>query len=397
MPSSTSPGRSLGARALGLARHPRVALAGKTSLAAVIAWVVALQVPDASDYSFYAPFGAVATMHPAVSRSASDAVRGLLAITLGGTLGLVVDRLLGYQWLSLAVLVALGVLVAGIPWLRDSRSYVPLAAVFVLLVGQGDEVGYAASYAGLFLLGGIVSIGVNAALPTLPLGPADDAVAALRTEVVSHLRYAAQHLDDDGCDAALGDHGPGRDELRRRLSRARTVVGEFDEAAAANVRARRHRDLVAARGEEFRALERAVLLIDDLYGISADQPWGTPVGDVSRELRAPMATALRELAGAIREIGVSDTESGRRQRVDRAVQRLVLALGEHERRHGQDAESLVVATVVTTLRRTLTVLTPDGIHLSTGPLPKAGVPTAPTPASSSSAASPPSALTADTP
>lgn len=395
MPSSTSPGPSLGARALGLARHPRVALAGKTSLAAVIAWVVALQVPDASDYSFYAPFGAVATMHPAVSRSASDAVRGLLAITLGGTLGLVVDRLLGYQWLSLAVLVGLGVLVAGIPWLRESRSYVPLAAVFVLLVGQGDEVGYAASYAGLFLLGGIVSIAVNAALPTLAVGPADDAVDALRTEVVAHLRYVAQHLADDDCDAPLGEHGPGRADLRRRLSRARTVVGEFDEAAAANVRARRHRDLVDARTEEFRALERAVLLIDDLYGISADQPWGTPVGDVSPELRDPMAAALRELAEAIREVGVTDTEPGMREGVDRAVQRLAVALREHERDHGPDAESLVVATVITTLRRTLTVLTPDAIHLSTGPLPRISVASAPTPASSS--ASPPSPSSAASP
>ncbi|MBC7291882.1 MAG: hypothetical protein H5T83_11200 [Actinotalea sp.] len=351
-------------------RHPRAVLAGKTALAAVLAWLIALRVPDAADYAFYAPFGAVATMHPAVTRSATEAVRGLLAIALGGTLGILGDQLPGPPWLRVALVVGIGVLAAGLPWLGAARSYVPLAAVFVLLLGQGDEVSYAVSYAGLFLLGGIVSIAVNAALPTLHGGPADAAVGALRTAVVAHLRYVAQHLDDDGCDAPLADHGPGRAQLRQRLDRARAVVGELDEVAVVNLRARRHPELVSARSEEFRALERAVLLIDDLYALSADKPWGTPVGDVSREVRAPMADALRELAEAIREIGVTDTEPGRRERVDRSVQRLVVALGEHERRHGQDAQALVVATVVTTLRRTLSVLTPDGVPLSTGPLPR---------------------------
>lgn len=396
MALSSPPGTDRRARARRLLGHPRTALAGKTALAAVIAWLVALRVPGASEYAFYAPFGAVATMHPAVLRSASDAARGLVAILVGGALGVAVDSVLGPQWLSVAVIVLVGVLLAGIPWFADSRSYVPLAAVFVLLVGQGDEVGYAASYAGLFLLGGVISIAVNAALPSLAFTPTADAVAGLRAEVVAHLRYVAQHLDDDGCDAPLDAHGPGRAELRRRLARARTVVDEFDEAVAGNVRAHRHRDLVEARTGDFRALERAVLLVDDLYAMSADQPWGTPVGNVSRELRAPMAAALRELAEAIREVGVSDTEPGRRDRVDRAVQRLVRALGEHEREHDHDAESLVVATVVTTLRRTLSVLTPDDIHLSTGPLPKP--PSAATAATTgASGRSAPSAPTAGSP
>lgn len=370
MPPPSPPGRAPGQWALRLVHHPRVALAGKTALAALIAWLIARQVPDAAEYSFYAPFGAVATMHPAVSRSASESVRGLLAIVLGGALGLLGDDLLGPYGITLAILVGVGVLVGGLPWLGESRSYVPLAAVFVLLVGQGDEVSYAASYAGLFLLGGVVSIAVNAALPSLSLGPADDAVRALRTEVVAHLRFVAQHLDDDDCQASLAEHGPGRAGLRHRLSRAAAVVGEFDEAAAGNHRARRHPEVVARRSQEFRALERAVLLIDDLYGLSADRPWDTPVGGTSRELRAPMAVALRELAAAMDEIGPLDTESGRRAAVDAAMQQLVVALGRHEERHGHDGESLVVATVVTTLRRTLSVLTPDGVRLSTGPLPK---------------------------
>ncbi|WP_225752598.1 aromatic acid exporter family protein [Actinotalea sp. Marseille-Q4924] len=377
MPHPRPTGLRPGRRALRLLRHPRTTLAGKTALAALVAWLVALQVPGAADYTFYAPFGAVATMHPAVSRSAAEAMRGLTAIVLGGALGLLGDQLLGPHGITLALLVGAGILVGGLPWLGESRSYVPLAAVFVLLVGQGDEVSYAASYAGLFLLGGVVSIAVNAALPTLPLGPADEVVRALRAEVVAHLRFVALHLDDDDCEAPLTEHGPGRAELRRRLSRAGAVVGEFDEAAVGNLRARRHPELVSSRSEEYRALERAVLLIDDLYGLSADQPWGTPVGGVSRELRAPIAAALRELADAIREIALDDREPGRRARVDDAVQRLVVALARHEERHGADAEALVVATVVTTLRRTLSALTPEGVRLSTGPLPKPGVSTAP--------------------
>jgi uncharacterized membrane protein YccC len=351
--------------------HPRAALAGKTALAALVAWLVGRQIPGASEYSFYAPFGAVATMHPAVSRSASEAVRGLAAIVLGGALGVLADAVVGPSSATLALVVGVGVLLGGLPWLGASRVYVPLAGVFVLLVGQGDEVSYAASYAGLFLLGGVVSIVINAALPTLALGTADQAVDALRVEVVARLRLIADQLATD-CEDPLPGQDHDRSGLRRALARAQTVLGEVDESAAGNLRARRDPSAVTGRTEEFRALERAVLLIDDLYGLSEDSPWGTPVGRLSRELRAPMATALRELAEAVREVGVHDDEPGRRRRVDRAVQDLVTALAQHEEENDHDAQTLVVATVVTTLRRTLSAVTPPGMALSTGPTPKVG-------------------------
>jgi hypothetical protein len=136
------------------------------------------------------------------------------------------------------------------------------------------------------------------------------------------------------------------------------------------VLARRAHGAVTRVRADFAALERVALLIDDLHDLSADEPWGTRVTGVAPQLRRPMATALAALADAVTTAGLADTEPGGRRAVDDAVRELATALLRRERDAGPDAQLLVVATVVTTLRRTLSALTPaDRIGLSATPWP----------------------------
>ncbi|GGC01003.1 FUSC family protein [Cellulomonas carbonis] len=336
--------------------HPRVAMAAKGAVAATLAWVVAEQLPGpVAEYSFYAPFGAVATMYPAVAQSAAESVRATAAIGLGAVLGLATDRVLGSGTLGLALVVAVGILLAGIRWVGEQRVYVPVAAVFVMLLGQGAEVEFSASYAGLFLLGAAFSVVANALFPSFPLRRADDALRTLRRATAEHLRASADRLerDDDPPPA------PRPRPLGGRVDAARTAVGELVGSSRGNRRA--HRDVAAVdvRRRTFAALERAVLLVDDLDALAADRPWGASVQSVPTALRSPMAEALRRLAEAVETVGLEDTEPGVRADVDGAVSALAAALAEHEDAHGRDAAGLLVATVVTTLRRTLSVLTPE--------------------------------------
>jgi len=348
-----------------LLRHPRLDLAVKAAVAATAAWVLARQVPGAEDYAFYAPFGAVATTYSAIVRSVAETVRTVAAILLGAVLGVLADALLGPGVAAIALVVGLGMLLAALPWLGDARSYVPIAGMFVLLVGHGETLGYAAAYAGLFLLGAACTVGVGMVRPVLPLDRTDRALDALRAASVEHLRTLAAAIDPAGDDDV---ELPARESLSEPLARARTEVDELRQAARANPRARRHADDVTRRVDDFGALQRAVQLVDDLQAMAEDEPWGLSVVRLPAELRTPTAQALRELAATTEEAATVDTDPGRRRSADRATGTLVAALRRYEDGGGTDAVALVVSTVVTTLRRSLSALTPpDRFDLSTSP------------------------------
>lgn len=356
------PARSTAHRLL---RHPRLDLAVKAAVAATLAWVIAQRVPGVAEYAFYAPFGAVATTYSAVVRSVAQTVRTVAAILLGAAVGVAADVLLGPGVAAIAVVVGLGMLLAGLPWFGDARSYVPIAGMFVLLVGHGDQLDYAAAYAGLFLLGAACTVAVSAVRPTLPLERVDRALDALRTACVEHLRALATAIDPGADDDV---EVPARDGLGRPLARARTEVDELRQAARANPRARRRSSDVARRTEDFAALQRAVLLVDDLQAMAEDEPWGTSVVRLPDELRAPTADALRELAATTAQAAAADVDPGRRRSADRATGALVAALRRYQDAGGADAVALVVAAVVTTLRRSLAALTPpDRFDLSASP------------------------------
>jgi len=345
-------------------------MAVKASVAATLAWVVASRLPGAvQEYAFYAPFGAVAVTYPAVSRSAIEAVRALAAIMLGAALGVVASHLPGPGVVAVVAAVGIGVLLAGVPWLGDERAYVPIAAIFVLFVGGQDEIFYAASYAGLFVLGAACALGVNALAPSLPAERADRAIGTLRRACTGHLRAFAAALDPTH---AVGDP-PDRTGLTRALGEARRAVEELEQTARGNRRARRDPAAVARRTDEFRALQRVVGLVDDLHGLSGDAPWGTTFETVPDELRRPLSVALRELAATTAEAASADAGPARRADADEALVRLAEALRAYESEVGPDAVTLVVATVLTTLRRSLSAVTPpDRVRLAPSPFPSHG-------------------------
>ncbi|NCT92086.1 hypothetical protein GXB85_14150 [Cellulomonas sp. APG4] len=338
--------------------HPRMGLALRTGLAAALAWFVASRLPGAAhEYAFYAPLGAVVATYPTVTSTVRESLQGVAAISLGAVIALVGDRLIGPSIGMIAIVVTLGVLLGGLPWLGGMRTYVPTAALFVLVIGQGDEVAYSLSYAGLFLLGAAIAMVANLVFPALHLRPVDDATRDLREALHAHLEHlscvvAGEHgLDHDGA--------PGRSGLTALTSRARAAAFEARESRRANLRARRSPDAVDSRYEAFRALERVVLMVDDLYDLVQEQPWGTDLRTTSAELRAPMARALKELADVVLVVGTEDAVPGRNAGADAAVVDLAETLREHQAAGGEDAEALVAGTVVTALRRCVAAVTAE--------------------------------------
>jgi len=352
--------RATALRALQLPDHPRVTLALKTALAAHLAWLVAGQLPGvAQDYPYYAPMGAVIAMYPSLSSSVRESLQGVLGIVLGAVIAVSVDALLPPGPAVLAVVVAAAVLVGGLPQLGDQRSWVPTAALFVLVIGTGSgdgPGGYALAYAGLTLMGSAIAVGVNWLLPSLPIRAASRSSDDLREALADQLHAVAEQVQP----AAATDRGSAPERaahVQPLLSAMRASVHEAAEAARANRRAGRHQEELDASYRLARELERAAFLVQDLTSLVQEDPWERSGRPLEITLRAPLAEALHAVADVLASVGPDGADSALSTRAQEAVHRLSSDLRRTDLR---TSELLQVATATTALQRCLAAVAPSG-------------------------------------
>ncbi|MEV0891651.1 hypothetical protein [Promicromonospora sp. NPDC050262] len=87
-------------------RHPRWALAIKGSLAASLAWIVAVLAPAPfSEQPYYAPLGAIIAMSSTAVRSVRHSAQATGAVLVGAVLAHGMDLRLGSSTLSVALAV----------------------------------------------------------------------------------------------------------------------------------------------------------------------------------------------------------------------------------------------------------------------------------------------------
>ncbi|MGY1721240.1 aromatic acid exporter family protein [Blastococcus sp. SYSU DS0552] len=286
-----------------LEERPRTVLALKTGVAASVAWAVAQLLPGpAVDYPFYAPLGAVVTSSVTLVGSARESAQVLLAIVAGAVLGVAVGQLGVPNLVAIGLVVCLGTILGGWRVLGGASSWVPTSALFVLIFGGGDPLGYVVAYAGLVLLGAVIGLGVTAAVPPLTLAPAQRAVAQLRETLIGQLEELADGLQQD--------HPPSRHEWRDRIRRIdpvldgmRSALRQAHEARYGNPRLRRRQQDADRLYAQARALESLAFLVEDLTQLIAD----TEVAEHRRvalgpDLRPPAAAALDQLAAVLRTI-----------------------------------------------------------------------------------------------
>ncbi|WP_127820485.1 FUSC family protein, partial [Microbacterium sp. CPCC 204701] len=302
----TPPIRDAVSYAARLADQPRLLLAAKTSLAAVVAWYLAPFIPFAADeYSYYAPLGALVTMSPTVARSTRVGLQVLAGLAPGIGLGLCGAAALSLGvpgGVVLAVIVGVGVLLGGLRPLGAGQDWVALAALFVLLAAGSDRGAFSLSYLVTMAFGVVVGIVVNLLiLPPLYLRRAG--------ERLSHLRDAVATLLEDAADAVLrGDVESGRfDDALASLdetgSSVITDVQEADESAQANPRRRRHRNEQDENDRRLTALERTVFLSRELVDLLTEvdqlpEARGADRGDAAEPQEA-LADAIRRVAAVV--------------------------------------------------------------------------------------------------
>lgn len=277
-----------------LITHERVLLAVKTALAAAIAWWIALRVPGvAAQYPYYAPLGAVACMYPTVAGSARQGFETLLGLAVGFALAFPVILIGDVSLLAVAIVVGVGVLAAGLPKIGAGRDWIPIASLFVLLIGGENPEEYSFGYLVQMLVGVIVGLAVNMLIfPPLHLNGAISGLQNFR-------ELLARQLSDMA--AAIGESWPPEhEEWSQRESdlsdlghEVRAAVQLADSSRHGNLRRRRHQRDLDADYHTLQAMERIAFHVQDMTEVLAGAIWHTPES-------TPLAPALvRPLENAV--------------------------------------------------------------------------------------------------
>ncbi|WP_369135394.1 hypothetical protein [Modestobacter sp. I12A-02662] len=357
------------------ARHPRLGLAVKAAVAAALAWTVAQAVPDpAGEYPYYAPLGAMLATTTTLAGSAREAAQTVAAIVAGAGIALAVDALAPPNVVTIALVVGAGVLLAGWQRLGSARSWVPTAALFVLIIGGQDPVGYVLGYAGLTALGAVVGVAVTAAFPPLPLASSQAQLARLRDTLAAQL--------DDLADGLRQERPPTEEEWQERIHRIdpvlaqmRSAVQETAEARRGNRRARRYRQDVDRQYAQARALEHLALLIEDLTQVISETETAAAARvALGPGLRPPAATALAALAGALRSVEGATADPDVTRRAYDALHSLAGALRTTRARSADDL--FVASSILVGIRRALAAVVPQELAEEEQPAEQAQRPTA---------------------
>lgn len=354
--------RRLPRKALRLLAHPRTQMAVKSALAATLSWFAAEAVAQGlqglEEYVYYAPLGAVVTAHPTLLASLRTAWSSVLSVAVGAALGLFVLTVLEQGPVSLAAAVGGGVVLGSLPGLGSQRSWVPIVALFVLVIGgQGEPGDYALTYVGLIALGAVCGVVVNLLLPTLRRAAGEEALARLKTVLADQLAASADTLRKPPGSARQDWQQQLRDPVLE-VGRTREAMQEVLDARRGNLRARFHAEDLQRLQQLQRSLERVSSLVDDLPELLLAAHPEDGSGPLDDDLAAVTADALDRLAELVRAYDTDlPVDDPRVEAAEEAVQRLTAAFGS--RPDLQDSDVALLGAVVVSLRRSLAFVTPE--------------------------------------
>lgn len=299
--SAESGTRSVTRRFHSLLASGRLHLAFKAALAAGTAWFLAPFMPGvAADYPYYAPLGALVCMYPTVAGSVKQGFQTLVGLIMGIGLAFVIIALGEPATLTVSLAVGLGVLIAGMPRLGAGRDWIPMAALFVLVLGGDNPDDFSFGYALQMLTGVIVGVTVNVLVfPPLHFSGAAQGIEQLKGALARQLR-------DMG--TAMAEEWPPKHEdwaaRESRLSQlsadVRQAVQLAETSRRANFRSRlRPRDMSSDRAA-LDTLSRVTFYVEDMTEVLSGVIWRSPKETpVPLPLSEPLAQAMSAAGDAV--------------------------------------------------------------------------------------------------
>lgn len=282
----------------GAVSRARLLFAAKTALAVGVAWLIAPHMPGVTDeYPYYAPFGALISMYPTLMSSFRSGLQTLLGLGVGIGLAALVLLTVGPSVWSIVAVVGIGVLVSGTGWFGVGREYIPMAALFVMIIGGADAEDYSLGYVTQTAVGVVVGLLVNVIIPPAPLvSEAADRIDAFQQRLAAHLDDMAAALSEKWPperDGWMQDAG-ALAETSRSL---RDALAEADESRRGNPRAWRGRADTSGEHARLEVLVEVVHQIRDVSGCLSDTINDRPSAfPLDPELVEPLSHACSAVA-----------------------------------------------------------------------------------------------------
>ena len=192
----------------------------KTVIAAVIAWVLAVQVFDLPQ-PFLAPWAALLVVHSTVYRTFSRGAQQVAATVLGVIIAWATGNLLGLDPIAIGVMLLVGMLLGRLSPLRDEATTVAATALVVLTTGFSGEDNMLLLRLFDTSIGVVVGVVVNLVVwppfrdrsAARAIDAIDDRVGALLCDIAAGLRANA-----------------GEDEVAGWVDDVEALDGEIDDA-----------------------------------------------------------------------------------------------------------------------------------------------------------------------
>lgn len=294
-------------------RPARLLLVAKTMLAVGLAWTIAPHMPGVTDeYPYYAPLGALVSMYPTLMGSMRSSLQTLLGLATGIALATLVVLTVGPTWWTIPVVVGIGVLLSGTGWFGAGREYVPMAALFVLIIGGQNADDYSLGYLTQTAVGVAVGLAINVVIAPAPLTLAAAArVDTFRDQLSAHLHDIGYAVTE----AWPPEHQQWADDassLAETTTALRAALAEADDSRRGNVRARGRRAETRHVHAELAALDRIAHLIRDISDATADTIWERPGAlHLDPALPEPLSAACHAVADVIAQRDPSSAETHR--------------------------------------------------------------------------------------
>ena len=297
---------------------------GKTVIAAVVAWVVAVRVFGLGQ-AFMAPWAALLTVHATVYGTLRRGLQQAGASVLGVLIGFAAWRMFGLGGISIGVAVLAGLLVGSVRGVRADTT-IAATAVVVLTTGYIDKSGMLAARLADTGIGIVVGLLVNVIVwPPLRDRSAanhidiiDDRVGDLLTDIASQIQKGTSADDVDGWIART-------DDLDNDIDRAWSVIEEARESGRLNPR--------RAVPQRMQAAERLVPIVNRLAQAVAEtrsmartiRVARVPLEEWDRAFREPWLDLLHRSGTAVVD---ADTDKVRAARADLSALATRLAVDE---------------------------------------------------------------------
>ena len=312
---------------------------------------------SAADYPYYAPLGALVAMYENVAGSMKQGLQTLAGLAIGVGLAFVLFILGSPTPLTVGVVMAFGVILAGLPKIGAGRDWIPTAALLVLLVGGHDPDQFSFGY--LLQMGAGVTVGILVNLlvfPPLHFRAAELSIAELRLALAQQLWDMAKALKESW-PPEHEDWSKRSDALEASARSVRLAVEKADASRRANPRRRLHPRDIDQDYRNLRDLERVTFHVQDVTQVLSDVIWAkdTPFV-VPDEYAAPLADAMASVGDVLRAVEEEESPERRAElsaEADDIVKALTARVGNEEAATGAPS---AVESILLSLHRMLRVV-----------------------------------------